>query len=271
MNNLYYIIIDLDGTLLWDFNSIDKETFDYLKYLKSLGHKISIATGRPLRSSKFVYDELDLDTLLINYNGALISNPSNNQIYIDLKIDKNSLFNIYDFIKPHLINLFCEVYDTIYLLNKTDEIIPFLHLEGSTLFHGNIKEILNINPHSGIFFVEEKYVDTLINYVNTNFSDTLHAKYWGPGKYHVVEVYNKNVDKSNVLEIILNHYQIPLDHIIAFGDAYNDLGLLSKVGISVGMKNGSNEVLSKVKYITDSNTNQGVLKFLKNFFDNKNY
>lgn len=271
MNDLYYIIIDLDGTLLWDFSSIDQETFTYLKYLKSLGHNISIATGRPLRSSKFIYDELGLDTPIINYNGAFISNPTNNKVYIDLKIDKDSIFNIYDFIKPHLINLFCEVYDDIYLLNKTDEIIPFLHLEGSRLFNGNIKDILNINPHSGIFFIEQEYVNILIDYVNNNFSNTLHAKYWGPGKYHVVEVYNKNVNKTNALNIINNEYHIPLDKIIAFGDAYNDVDLLSSVGISVGMKNASDEVLSKVKYITDSNINQGVLKFLKNFFSNKNY
>lgn len=271
MENLYYIIIDLDGTLLWDFNSIDEETFEYLRYLKSLGHKISIATGRPLRSSKFVYDQIGLNTPIINYNGALVSNPTTNKIYVDLKINKDSIIQIYEFIKPHLINLFCEVYDDIYLHNKTDEIIPFLHIEGSRLFTGNIKEILNTNPHSGIFFVEEQYVNTLISYVKTNFSKTLHARYWGPGKYHVVEVYDKSVDKGNALNVILNEYNISTDNIIAIGDAYNDLGLLSKVGISVGMKNASEDVLSKVKYITDSNTNQGVLKFLKQFFENKNF
>lgn len=267
MNNLYYIIIDLDGTLLWDFNSIDEETFSYLRYLKSLGHNISIATGRPLRSSKFVYDNLNLSTPIINYNGALVSNPTNNHIYVDLKINKESIKTIYDFIKPSLINLFCEVYDDIYLHEKTDEIIPFLHLEGSRLFTGHIKDILTTDPHSGIFFVEEKAVNTLINYVETNFSDTLHAKYWGPGKYHVVEVYNKHVDKSNGLKIIQNEYNIPLENIIAFGDAYNDLEILSKVGISVGMKNSTPNVLEKVLYITDSNINQGVLKFLKQFFE----
>ena len=59
MNDLYYIIIDLDGTLLWDFNSIDKETFDYLKYLKSLGHNISIAQeGRLDQVNLFMMKDL---------------------------------------------------------------------------------------------------------------------------------------------------------------------------------------------------------------------
>ena len=51
----YLITIDLDGTLMYDLSSYDEETFAYLRHLKSLGHKIVIATGRPLRSSYFVY------------------------------------------------------------------------------------------------------------------------------------------------------------------------------------------------------------------------
>ena len=65
----YLIVIDLD------FSHYDQETVDYIKKLSHEGHKIMLATGRPLRSSYFVYEALGLDTPLINYNGARVTNP----------------------------------------------------------------------------------------------------------------------------------------------------------------------------------------------------
>ena len=75
MKEPHLIVLDLDDTLMTGFTSYDEETFEYLRHLKSLGHIIMIATGRPFRSSYFVYDALNLDTPLINYNGARVTNP----------------------------------------------------------------------------------------------------------------------------------------------------------------------------------------------------
>ena len=72
----HLIIIDLDGTLMLNFAEYEKDAVEYLKKLNKLGHKIIIATGRPFRSSHFVYQEIGLDTPIINYNGALVSNPN---------------------------------------------------------------------------------------------------------------------------------------------------------------------------------------------------
>ena len=66
----YLIVLDLDGTLMMDFSTYDEETFEYLNMLREQGHIIMLATGRPYRSSHFVYELLHLNTPLINYNGA---------------------------------------------------------------------------------------------------------------------------------------------------------------------------------------------------------
>ena len=84
----YLIVIDLDGTLMLDFSHYDQETVDYIKKLSHEGHKIMLATGRPLRSSYFVYEALGLDTPLINYNGARVTNP----IYMFNKTIYSSFF-----------------------------------------------------------------------------------------------------------------------------------------------------------------------------------
>ena len=111
----HIIIIDLDGTLMLDFSHYEEETIDYLKKLHNDGHIILIATGRPLRSSFFVHQAIGLNTPIINYNGALISNPfDDNFPKTDLRVSKDDLAKIFDFAGDNLINVFGEIHDDIY-------------------------------------------------------------------------------------------------------------------------------------------------------------
>ena len=83
----HLIIIDLDGTLMLNFAEYEVSAVEYLKKLNQQGHKILIATGRPFRSSHFVYKEIGLNTPIINYNGALVENPTDSNFpKTDLRI-----------------------------------------------------------------------------------------------------------------------------------------------------------------------------------------
>jgi HAD superfamily hydrolase (TIGR01484 family) len=69
----YLISLDLDGTLLYEWETISKPTLNYIEFLKKQGHQFVIATGRPYRSSVEFHSLLSLDTPLINYNGGLVT------------------------------------------------------------------------------------------------------------------------------------------------------------------------------------------------------
>jgi hydroxymethylpyrimidine pyrophosphatase-like HAD family hydrolase len=144
----HIIIIDLDGTLMLDFSHYEEETIAYLKKLHNEGHIILIATGRPLRSSFFVHQAIGLDTPIINYNGALISNPyDDNFPKTDLRVSKDDLAKIFDFAGDNLINVFGEIHDDIYVLDYNEEIHDFLHVEGGVLHEGPMQETLPDNPN----------------------------------------------------------------------------------------------------------------------------
>jgi hydroxymethylpyrimidine pyrophosphatase-like HAD family hydrolase len=53
---------------------------------------------------------------------------------------------------------------------------------------------------------------------------------------------------------------------MAFGDGHNDIGLFNAVKTSVAMKNSHPSLFEHATNTTDSNLEQGVLKFLKNYF-----
>ena len=70
LDNRCLIIVDLDGTLLNQKAEITKKTYNTVKKIINAGHKFCIFTGRPLRNSKKFHDLLNLDTPIVNYNGA---------------------------------------------------------------------------------------------------------------------------------------------------------------------------------------------------------
>lgn len=265
----YLIVIDLDGTLMSDFSTCDEETFNYLRYLQDDGHIIMLATGRPFRSSYFVYQKLGLHTPIINYNGARITNPTDiNFPTTDLRIDRNDLLNIIEHIRPCLINVFCEIIDDIYVMEYNDDIHPFLHVDGGILHVGELKDILPGNPNGALFFIELDKVKIFEDYIENEYSGKLLSRHWSVDGYHIVEIYNPLVDKKTGFLDAMKYYNIPKEQTIAIGDGHNDTGLLSEAGISVAMKNSHPSLTKIAKYTTDTSQNQGVLKFLKSFFEN---
>lgn len=265
----YLIVIDLDGTLLLSFKEWDQESIDYLKKLNNDGHLIMIATGRPFRSSYFVYNELGLSTPIINYNGALVRHPSDiNYPTTDLRVNKNSIFKILDFIGDKLINVFCEIYDDIYVYKYDDDIHPYLHVDGGSLHVGRLQDILPDNPNGCILFVKEEMVKELACFVDENFQGELCSRYWGENdRFHIVEVYNAKVNKGNGLKETAKYYNIQKGHVIAIGDGHNDIEMFNEADIGVAMQNSHPALLPQATYITKSNKEHGVALFLKQFFE----
>src|SRR3954465_141190 len=66
------VAIDLDGTLLNDSKQVSDRTAEALRCLPAQGVRTVIASARPPRSVRHIYQKLALDTWTINYNGALI-------------------------------------------------------------------------------------------------------------------------------------------------------------------------------------------------------
>lgn len=264
----HLIIIDLDGTLMLNFAEYEIEAVNYLKKLNQLGHKILIATGRPFRSSHFVYQAIGLDTPIINYNGALVSNPHDSNFpQTDLRISRKSLFDILDYAGDSLINVFSEIHDNIYVLRYDDLTHPYLHVDGGHLNEGRLQDILPDDPNGSILFVKQEFVKPLEKYIKYHYSDTLRSRYWGEGDlFHIVEIYNINVNKGCGLQSAIEYYNIDPKNVIAIGDGHNDIEMFNIASIKVAMANSHPELLPHANIITKSNKEKGVYLFLKDYF-----
>ena len=75
MNKQHLIALDLDGTLLTDNKIISTRTKHTIAKAKEQGHIVVISTGRPFRASYDYYKQLDLNTPIVNFNGAYVHHP----------------------------------------------------------------------------------------------------------------------------------------------------------------------------------------------------
>lgn len=272
MKEKFLIAVDLDGTLLKDFNTYDEKSFNLLKDLAK-EHIVVIATGRPLRSSIYFYNLLELKTPIINYNGALVQNPQDKSFpKHQFHINKDKLTKFIHDNNDYIINAFCEIEDDIFLHKHTNDVFSYLHYEGGNLHIGPLEEILHSDPNGAIIFSHLGTEKILIDYIKKEFGPEIKLRIWKIEDIVVSEFYNPQTSKAHALEKVANYYNISPEKIIAFGDGENDLEMLNFAHYGVAMENAHPNLIKEAKYLTKSVFDGGIYHFLVNFFNlnNKN-
>lgn len=268
----YLIALDLDGTLLADWQTITPLTKTYLTKLSEEGHTIVIATGRPFRSSERFYDELGLTTPIINYNGGLITNKHDPSFApYNVSIPKDHVIDIYEKNKDIIKNAFGEVLDDIFLLEDTEEIRPLLHyFNGAKLTVGPFQDILKDDPNGFLIVCHEGLAPQLEQYIADTFEGQVLARNWGEFYNYVVELYTPKTSKGLGLQYVAEHLGFTRDQVIAFGDAHNDIEMLQYAGLGVAMSNAQDVLKEHADDVTTyRHTEDGLVHYLTNFFQNK--
>lgn len=267
----HLIALDLDGTLLTDKKTISPASKRIVQQLIEEGHIVVIATGRSNRLSILYYNDLGLQTPLINSNGAVLHNPfdkSWGSFHHPLKHDTamEIVETCYDLNSK---NILASVHDDVYLDSYDEAIAAFYGIKNGqpddSFVVGKVKKHLKENPTLMLLYPDADHVDTLTNRLNELETEIVDHRNWGE-PFHVIEVMNKQMNKAEALKQVADHYAIPQHRVIAFGDGSNDLEMIDYAGVGVAMTNGLNVIKQVAKHVTDTNENDGVANFLTNYF-----
>jgi len=268
----HLIALDLDGTLLTDDKSITDYSKTMIRNLIEQGHVVVIATGRSNRMSILYYNELGLTTPLINSNGAVLHHPldkkwGNYHTPLEHKTAIEIVEACYEFNSK---NIIAAVHDSIYLDQYDENILGFYgpKKKEDAFYIGPVIEKLKEDPTLMLLYPEKENVDILTNHLNDLHAEVIDHRNWGE-PLHIIEVMNKQMNKAEALKVVADHYQIPKDRIIAFGDESNDFEMIDYAGVGVAMGNAIDELKSIAKHVTDTNENNGVASFLGNYFNIK--
>lgn len=263
------IAIDLDGTTLNQDSKITDKTARTLRRAIQDGHSVVIATGRPYRMSKNFYQELQLTTQMINFNGALVHLPDkqwdgeqetsfNRKIVFDLMAEKKNLK--LDFIAA-------ENRETFFIddLNFFDQ--HFFASDFATNENLLTVNTLRTNPTSVLLRSQPENVGSVSEELKQQYGHEVEVNTWG-GPNPILEVVAKGIQKAHGLRRVIDHLNMKQEDILAFGDEHNDVEMLKFAGWGVAMANGTDQVKSVANDVTDKpNTEDGMADYLTKYLD----
>lgn len=273
----YLFVIDLDGTLLANSatGEISEENQKAVKRAIELGHKVCIATGRPWRASKKAYETLKLDSIIANYNGAHIHNPSdyNFNSYISYLNLNDVMYILGDKkLQESMSNLAIEGPGWV-MVEKRDVDLErvFGFSEASRFRIGIDYHKLPLRP-TGIIMDTKAgtNIAKLRDYLQRTYGDLAEFSSWskGEGLTPVFDMTSVGVNKGKLLPLLSRYYDIPINRTISIGDGYNDVPMFEVAEFSVAMANATDDIKVGVTYATkNTNKESGVAEFINKFLD----
>lgn len=257
------VFSDLDGTLLNESNNISEETIKMAEKLKEKNIKFFIATGRSYLAMKRFYEQLNLDTEIINYNGGVIHNSKGEKLF-ELTLDDTIARELIQYGREN--NLYFHGFSNEKWYLETYNETAKAYAEKSQLKENiiNFDNMEELNFNKFMFINSPEKTQEINSYIMKKYKNTI---YKGLSSPTFLEIMNPHVSKGNGIRFLLEKYGFSSDEVMAFGDAENDLEMLSAVKYGVAMENANDIVKSKVSFIAPKNTDNGVYKFISNFLE----
>ncbi|HEY0798902.1 MAG TPA: Cof-type HAD-IIB family hydrolase [Candidatus Baltobacteraceae bacterium] len=255
------IALDLDGTLLDPNENISDANRAAIRQALEAGIRVVLVTGRgvdlPIRVSR----ELDLNLPVICCHGALIKDFQANRTLFHLPVPLQYAKPMVDYAMEHGLSV------ALY----ADE--AFWRIEGSHVYMDDMtgpawREVPSFNAvlatgaPTFMRFLGEPTVDKML----AEFGDwplNFRRETW----YDFVEcaVLNRDASKRTALARFCADFQIASETVLAIGDSRNDVPMLRWAGVGVAMGNAADEVKQSVRYVTASNTEDGVALAIDRF------
>ena len=261
------IMLDMDGTLLNSEKKLTPVTIDSLRFVKELGIKVGIATGR----ASFMIDNwikqyniADVIDYIVGYNG------------VEVKDCTNGTMEISDMMTPEMTSeLAIKCRNMPWNIVAYDEHCRYAkvadsHIVGYSEKTGQPYAVYDFETGdrswakvSFYTFDNGIFTDEEFALMPPLMSDTYHGFKTSPFTFEVV---NANVSKVKGIQKVCDKLGITMDGVMAFGDSGNDVEMLKAVGLGVVVSNGTSDALAVADAITLSNDEDGVAHYLNTYF-----
>ncbi len=284
------IAIDLDGTLLNSYSEVTQKNINALKYAKSKGIEVVLASGRIANSVANIANEIETNNYFISGNGSMLYDMQNNKILYENYINKEKMLELIKLCENNSIyyNIYTE--DTV-IAKSINYNVLFYNYENSKKSQERKTKL--IIPNNVYSYVQESNIE---KFLKMTICDENKIIFSGIAKmmkkiegidvldvshmsrkiiksgtetveigYYYTEITKKNVDKWYAIEELMRLKGIKKEEVITIGDNLNDKIMIENAGLGIAMGHSNPDVKSVADFITKDNNENGVALAIEKF------
>jgi Cof subfamily protein (haloacid dehalogenase superfamily) len=271
------IAIDLDGTLLDSNVQISQANLQALRRAHEAGIEIMLSTGRRHRFALPIAESLGFDLWLMSSNGAVTRSTRGELFHQDL-LPKETAIKLCRHMEQYRNNtvltfdregmgaIICENRERLYgvIQRWMEKNAPYIE------FVSPIVEALTEDPIQAMFcgpveLMQQAQQDLLSCDFTADFT-VLRTQY-DLRNLCIVDILNAGCSKGHALERWANYRGIDRSEVMAIGDNYNDIEMLTFCGHPVIMGNASDDLKQNGWTVTRHNDDSGVAAAIEQVLD----
>ncbi len=264
------IFIDIDGTLTDSKRQVSDINSSEIKKVVESGKTVIICSGRNNMYVRRYSKKACTSNKGISSNGALVYDYENNSIIYESEISWEDVLKAWKFAYEKEISITFNCLNTRYGSKytvqsiKEDEVIV---IDDENIERLKDEKIHQISINGESYEKMTSMIDHMTkdnDLIVTNCAKGIIEKNSKADKYYA-DFNNCTCSKGEAIKNYLEINKINKEKVLCFGDHVNDIKMFEQCGIKVAMKNARPELKEKADYITLSNDNDGVGRFLEKY------
>lgn len=261
--NIKLLVLDIDDTLVFKAGPVSDENLVAITAARKAGVYVTLATGRGYYGSSRVVKQLGLDTYVINYGGAMITDSRTGKPIFTTELDNAYVQEIMALagdmgLHVHLYQGDCIIYEhpheyaDLYCaaLNLPHRLDPDLRSKTWK----NVPKVLIIT--------EPERVPELLPFFKKHFEGRVAVSGSSPG---FIEFNRIGANKGTAVEHLAGLLGIDREEVCAVGDNTLDYEMIEYAGLGVVVENGNEQLKKIANLIVPSCTENGVAYLINNY------
>ena len=279
MSSIRLIAIDIDGTLLDSKAQVSQANLDALRRAHEAGIETVLVTGRRHRFALPIAEQLGFDLWIISSNGAVTRSTKGEAWHRDLmpqatadKLCRHMRdfrnYSVITFDREGTGAIVCENHDHLYgviqrWMEKNAPWIEYVSPIEKSLIEDPI-QVMFCGPVELMQRAQERLA-------GCDFAAdiTVLRTQYDHRDLTIVDILNAGCSKGHALERWATHRGLNRSQVMAIGDNYNDIEMLTFAGHPVIMGNASDELKQNGWTITLHNDESGVAAAVEQILDSK--
>ncbi|MFA5659138.1 MAG: HAD family hydrolase [Oscillospiraceae bacterium] len=235
----FFVITDLDGTLLPHSKIISDIDLKSIEAFISLGGRFSIATGRPVQSVLLYIQKLNVNMPVILYNGSMIYDFCKNKPVWSVFLN-NSVRELIKNVLNEFPDVSAEIltFDEVYAIQINDAERHHIEVTKTTPIICSVDEAPD-GWLKALFAADPERLIDVISYINglsvKNVTFVQSCRFF-------YEMVPENVSKGSALNKLIEICGCKNVKTLAVGDYYNDSEMIKAADIGFAVSNAQDEV-----------------------------